>query len=56
MAYRFYIADSLQLATQNKHLVKSLHDILYPKPIDTRTGDEIAADVIKAAGLTFEGK
>ena len=56
MAYRFYIADSLHALGQNKYLVKSLKEILYAKPADTRTGDEIAADVIKAAGLTFEGK
>lgn len=30
-------------------------DILDPKPQDTRSGDEIAADVIKNAGLTVAG-
>jgi hypothetical protein len=51
MAYRFYIADSLQLSAQNKYIVKSLRDILYGEPDDDRTGDQIAEDIIKRAGL-----
>lgn len=51
MAYRFYIADSLQLSAQNKYIVKSLRDILYGEPVDNRTGDEIVMDIIKKAGL-----
>lgn len=31
-------------------------DIIKPKPKDTRTGDEIAADVIKKAGLKLVKK
>ena len=56
MAYRFYIADSLQLSAQKKYIAKSLRDIIYPEPADTRSGDEMAIDVIKAAGLKFEDK
>ena len=51
MAYRFYIADSLQLSVQHKYLTKTLRERLYAKPADNRTGDEIAMDIIKKAGL-----
>ena len=53
-AYRFYVTRSLQLAPQGKNLVPTFDEILNPKPVDERTGDEIAIDVIKAAGLRFE--
>lgn len=52
--YRFYVANSLQNIPQGKHLQSTLHDIIYnPQPVDTRTGDEIAADIIFRAGLVF---
>ena len=52
--YRFYVADSLQNIPQNKHIQTSLYEFIYkPEPIDERTGDEIAADVISRAGLVF---
>ena len=28
-----------------------LSDIINPKPVDNRTGEEIAADIIKLAGI-----
>lgn len=46
-----YVAEALRLAPQQKYLTQHLRDMLRPKPQDTRSGDEIAADVIKAAGL-----
>ena len=53
-AYRFYVTRSLQLAPQQKHLIDSFMDILKnTKKVDTRSGDEIAADVISRAGLSF---
>ena len=55
MTYRFYIADSLQNIPQNKYIGKRLYDIMYPKQEDTRSGDEIAADVINRLGLKFGG-
>lgn len=55
MTYRFYIADSLQNIPQNKYIGKRLYDIIYPTPVDTRSGDEIAADVINKLGLHFGG-
>lgn len=55
MTYRFYIADTLQNIPQNKYIGKRLYDIMYPKQEDTRSGDEIAADVINRLGLKFGG-
>lgn len=46
-----YVAEALRLAPQQKYPTSHLRDLLHPKPQDTRSGDEIAADVIKAAGL-----
>ena len=43
-------------STNDNLVIKRLSDIIYPDPADTRTGDEVAVDVIKAAGLTFEDK
>lgn len=57
-AYRVYVSDALKLITENtakyaggSHLAKRWADIVVQKPADTRTGAEIARDVIKAAGL-----
>lgn len=52
--YRFYVADSLQNIPQNKFIQSNLYEFLYnPQPVDERTGDEVAADVIARAGLIF---
>lgn len=54
--YRFYVTKSLQLLPQNKYLQASYQETVdTPKDIDTRTGDEIVFDIMKRAGLTFEG-
>jgi hypothetical protein len=45
------VAEALRLAPQHKYPTQHLKDMLHQKPQDTRSGDEIAADVIKAAGL-----
>lgn len=57
-AYRVYVSDALKIITENtakyaggSHLTKRWVDIVTEKPEDTRTGAEIARDVIKAAGL-----
>lgn len=55
IAYRFYVADSLMLLPQHgAHLSKSLREVYYHKAVDNRTGDEIAEDIIKRAGLRFK--
>lgn len=55
MAYRFYVADSLQNIPQNQYTTKRLYDIIYGKEDEIIDGDEIAADIIKRAGLSFGG-
>lgn len=53
MAYRFYVSDSLFYYGQNKHLVKRYAEIIKPRQVDNRSGDEIAEDVITRLGLKF---
>lgn len=61
MAYRIYLTDSLKYIAENtarcveggQYLTARYIDVINPKPIDNRTGDEIAIDVMKRAGLSF---
>lgn len=53
-----YVTDALKLLGENtaryaggSHMIQRLVDVITPKKQDTRTGAEIAADVIKKAGL-----
>lgn len=50
-AYRIYISDSLYLYGQNKRLLERYEDRIRPRKIDKRTPEQIAADVIRDAGL-----
>lgn len=52
-AYRFYVTRSLQLAPQGGNIVPTYGEILEPKEVDMRSGDEIAADIMSRAGLSF---
>lgn len=54
MAYKIYISDTLYHQAQNQRLTVRFIDILDQKPIDNRSGDEIALDVIQKAGLRFK--
>lgn len=49
--YRLYVTDSLYYQAENKHLSVRYKDIIQPKKIDTRSGDEIALEVINRLGL-----
>ena len=58
VAYRIYVTDCLRIMTENtarfakgNYVQKRYADWLKPAPTDNRTGAEIAADVIKKAGL-----
>lgn len=62
VAYRIYVTNCLRMITENSaksgggsYIKVSFADILYPKIVDSRTGDEIARDVIKSAGLEVIG-
>ena len=64
MAYRVYVTDALRILTENtarydgcfggRYLVQNFSALLRREPVDNRTGDEIAADVIKKAGLVVK--
>ena len=58
MAYRIYIADCLRIVSENtakmgggSYITARFSDIINPKPVDNRNGEEIAADIIKRAGI-----
>ena len=58
LAYRIYVADCLRMATENTakmsqgaYTAARFYDIINPKPVDNRSGNEIAADTIKRAGI-----
>ena len=52
MSYRTYMTEILRLRGENKTLTKSWLDIIDPKPVDNRSGDEIAVQVLRNTGLT----
>lgn len=49
------MTESLRLQGENKYLSVSWIDAVRKKGDDSRTPEEIAADVIKRAGLTLKG-
>ena len=58
LAYRIYVADCLRMTTENtakmsqgSYTAARFYDIINPKPVDDRSGNEIAADIIKRAGI-----
>ena len=58
LAYRIYVSDCLRIISENtakmgggSYITAKLADILNPKPVDNRTGEEIAADIIRRAGI-----
>ena len=58
LAYRIYVTDCLRMATENTakmsqgaYTAARFYDIINPKPVDNRRGNEIAADIIKRAGI-----
>jgi len=55
--FKVYMSDSVQLAGEDKFITRRWCDIAndLKKPVDNRTGDEVAADVIKRLGLIPKG-
>ena len=58
LAYRIYVGDCLRIIGENtakmgsgSYIIDKLADIINPKTVDDRTGEEIAADIIKLAGI-----
>ena len=57
-----YIANGIQMISENtarkagdRYLSLSYREIIHPKPVDNRTGDEIVEDIIRRAGLKITG-
>lgn len=50
--YRIYVTKSLQLSPQKGYIQNSYYDIIHKK-IDTRSGDDVAIDIMTRAGLSF---
>lgn len=53
--YKRYIADSLYYQGHGKVLTTMYNDLIDPKPVDNRSGDEVAMDVINKLGLKYVG-
>ena len=58
LAYRIYVCDCLRMISENtakmgggSYIAANFSDIINPKPVDKRTGEEIAADIIRRAGI-----
>lgn len=58
LAYRIYVTECLRIISENtakmgggSYITAEFADIVNPKPVDDRTGEEIAADIIKQAGI-----
>ena len=58
LAYRIYVADCLRIISENtaktcggSYITAKFSDIFNPKPVEKRTGEAIAADIIKRAGI-----
>lgn len=60
-AYRIYVSDALKVIGENTarfasgtYLTRRYADVVNTKKPDTRTGEEIVADIIKKAGLVVK--
>ena len=58
LAYRIYVTDCLRIISENtakmgggSYIAAKFSDIINPKLAGNRTGEEIAADIIKRAGI-----
>lgn len=51
--YRVYVTDRLftLCAALNNTPQKRYYDLLYPEPVDTRTGEEIARERLESFGI-----
>lgn len=60
--FRNYLANGIKMISENtathsgdRYLALSYNDIINPKPVDERTGDEIVSDIVCKAGLKVIG-
>jgi hypothetical protein len=50
------MANSLYFWRNDKKYTKTYQQLLHPEPVDNRTGEEIAREVILKAGLKPKGE
>ena len=57
-AVKIYYGECLRIISENtakavcgSYITAKFADIINPKPVDDRAGEEIAADIIKRAGI-----
>ena len=58
LAYRIYVSECLRIIGENtakvgggSYMTAKFEEIISQKPDDNRTGEELAADIIKRAGI-----
>ena len=51
LGYKIYLTDTLYAALRQQMILERFVDLINPAKIDTRSGEEIALEVIKKAGL-----
>ena len=58
LAYRIYVSECLRIIGENtakvcggSYITAKFEEIISQKPDDNRTGEELAADIIKRAGI-----
>lgn len=49
--YRRYVADSLYFSGQQKTIAVRYNDLIKTAPVDDRSGDDIAQDIIRRHNL-----
>lgn len=56
-AFKVYMTDSIQIVGEQKHITKRWCELVedIKKPVDDRSGDEVAAEVIMRLGLIPKG-
>ena len=61
--YRVYMTDALKITVENtakfaggSYIKARYIDIIEPKKVDKRTGDEIVEDIIQRAGLVVKSE
>lgn len=50
-SWRVYTAEQSRLAPAGKAFAKPWHELIRPRRVDARSGDEIAMDTIRRLGL-----
>lgn len=52
--YRHYVANSLKWGVERTGYKDTLYELMHPAPVETRSAEEITADVLKKTGITLK--